>query len=83
MVVMRSPLCDVLGVEVPIVVAPFGPWDQVALAAAVYEARLAPYRSGASTAKFQLSKPIPLDLIARITKLLAEQHETRPAPCDS
>ena len=38
MVVMRSALCDVLGVEVPIVLAPFGPWDQVALAAAVCEA---------------------------------------------
>ena len=35
---MRSALCDVLGVEVPIVLAPFGPWDQVALAAAVCEA---------------------------------------------
>ena len=35
---MRSVLCDVLGVEVPIVLAPFGPWDQVALAAAVCEA---------------------------------------------
>jgi enoyl-[acyl-carrier protein] reductase II len=36
--VMRSALCDVLGIEVPIVLAPFGPWDQVALAAAVCEA---------------------------------------------
>lgn len=35
---MRSELCDLLGVEVPIVLAPFGPWDQVALAAAVCEA---------------------------------------------
>ena len=39
-----------------------------------YEAQLASYRSGASTAKFPLGKPIPLDLIARITKLLGEQH---------
>ena len=40
-----------------------------------YETQLEPYRSGASTAKFPLGKPIPLDLIARITKLLGEQHE--------
>ena len=40
-----------------------------------YEAQLESYRSGASTAKFPLGKPIPLDLIARITKLLGEQHE--------
>jgi nitronate monooxygenase/enoyl-[acyl-carrier protein] reductase II len=38
MSVMRSALCDVLGIEVPIVLAPFGPWDQVDLAAAVCEA---------------------------------------------
>ena len=36
-----------------------------------YEEQLAPYRSGASTAKFPLGKPIPLDLIAAITKNLA------------
>ena len=35
---LRTPLCDVLGVEVPIICAPFGPWDQVELAAAVCEA---------------------------------------------
>lgn len=32
---LRTPLCDLLGIEVPIVCAPFGPWDQVDLAAAV------------------------------------------------
>jgi nitronate monooxygenase/enoyl-[acyl-carrier protein] reductase II len=31
-------LCSVLGVEVPIVLAPFGPWEQVGLAAAVCNA---------------------------------------------
>ena len=36
-----------------------------------YEEQLTPYRSGASTAKFPLGKPIPHDLIARITKHLA------------
>ena len=30
---MRSMLCELLGVEVPIVLAPFGPWDEVELAA--------------------------------------------------
>jgi enoyl-[acyl-carrier protein] reductase II len=32
---MHTPLCDVLGIEVPIICAPFGPWDQTELAAAV------------------------------------------------
>jgi nitronate monooxygenase/enoyl-[acyl-carrier protein] reductase II len=31
-------LCDVLGVQLPIVLAPFGPWEQVELAAAVCNA---------------------------------------------
>jgi enoyl-[acyl-carrier protein] reductase II len=35
---VRTPLCDLLGIEVPIVCAPFGPWEQVELAAAVSEA---------------------------------------------
>ena len=35
---MRSGLCDLLNIDVPIVLAPFGPWDQVELAAAVCEA---------------------------------------------
>jgi enoyl-[acyl-carrier protein] reductase II len=36
--VLRTPLCGLLGVEVPIVGAPFGPWDQLDLAAAISEA---------------------------------------------
>jgi enoyl-[acyl-carrier protein] reductase II len=35
---LRTPLCDLLGIEVPVIGAPFGPWDQVDLAAAVSEA---------------------------------------------
>lgn len=35
---MRTGVCELLGIEVPIVLAPFGPWDQVDLAAAVCEA---------------------------------------------
>lgn len=34
---LRTPLCDLLGITVPIVLAPFGPWDEVDLAAAVCE----------------------------------------------
>jgi uncharacterized protein YdhG (YjbR/CyaY superfamily) len=41
-----------------------------------YEAQVAAYRSGASTAKFLLGTPAPLDLIARITRLHVEQRET-------
>ncbi len=35
---MRTPLCDRLGIDVPIICAPFGPWAQVELSAAVCEA---------------------------------------------
>jgi uncharacterized protein YdhG (YjbR/CyaY superfamily) len=43
---------------------------------AAYEAQVAPYRSGASTAKFPLTEPIPVELIARITTLLVAPDET-------
>jgi enoyl-[acyl-carrier protein] reductase II len=33
--VLRTPLCDLLGIDVPIIGAPFGPWEQVDLAAAI------------------------------------------------
>jgi enoyl-[acyl-carrier protein] reductase II len=36
--VLRTPLCELLGIEAPVVGAPFGPWEQVELAAAVCEA---------------------------------------------
>jgi enoyl-[acyl-carrier protein] reductase II len=36
--VLRTPLCDLLGIEVPVLCAPFGPFDQVELAVAVCEA---------------------------------------------
>jgi enoyl-[acyl-carrier protein] reductase II len=35
---VRTPVCDLLGIEVPIVSAPFGPWEQVELAVAVSNA---------------------------------------------
>jgi enoyl-[acyl-carrier protein] reductase II len=35
---LRTPLCDLLGIEVPIILAPFGPWEQVELAATVCQA---------------------------------------------
>jgi nitronate monooxygenase/enoyl-[acyl-carrier protein] reductase II len=35
---LKTPLCDLLGIDVPIICAPFGPWHQVDLAAAVCEA---------------------------------------------
>jgi enoyl-[acyl-carrier protein] reductase II len=35
---LHTPLCDLLGIEVPIICAPFGPWAQVELAAAVSQA---------------------------------------------
>jgi enoyl-[acyl-carrier protein] reductase II len=36
--VLHTPLCELLGIEAPIVGAPFGPWEQVELAAALCEA---------------------------------------------
>ncbi|MEO6122064.1 MAG: DUF1801 domain-containing protein [Ilumatobacteraceae bacterium] len=44
-----------------------------------YETALASFRSGASTAKFMLAKPVPFDLIGRITSLLAAEQGTPPA----
>jgi nitronate monooxygenase/enoyl-[acyl-carrier protein] reductase II len=35
---LRTPLCDLLGIDVPVLGAAFGPWEQVELAAAVCEA---------------------------------------------
>jgi nitronate monooxygenase/enoyl-[acyl-carrier protein] reductase II len=35
---IRTRLCDVLGVDLPILLAPFGPWEEVELAAAVSNA---------------------------------------------
>lgn len=37
-----------------------------------YEARVGPYRSGASTAKFPLGQPIPYDVIAAIAARLRD-----------
>jgi enoyl-[acyl-carrier protein] reductase II len=34
---LRTRLCDMFGISAPIVLAPFGPWDEVDLAAAVCE----------------------------------------------
>jgi enoyl-[acyl-carrier protein] reductase II len=33
--VLRTPVCGLLGIDAPIIGAPFGPWDQVTLAAAI------------------------------------------------
>jgi enoyl-[acyl-carrier protein] reductase II len=35
---LRTQLCDLLDLEIPIVLAPFGPWDEVELAAVVSQA---------------------------------------------
>ncbi|SDL75920.1 NAD(P)H-dependent flavin oxidoreductase [Nonomuraea jiangxiensis] len=35
---LRTPMCDLLDIDVPIICAPFGPWEQVELAAAVSNA---------------------------------------------
>lgn len=35
---LKTPLCDLLNIDLPIVLAPFGPWEEVRLAAAVSNA---------------------------------------------
>src|SRR5258708_39813194 len=35
---LQTPLCDLLGIDVPLILAPFGPWGEVELAAAVCKA---------------------------------------------
>jgi uncharacterized protein YdhG (YjbR/CyaY superfamily) len=42
-----------------------------------YEARVAPHRSGASTAKFSLAKSVPYELVGEIARLLADEHRER------
>ena len=34
---LLTPFCDLFGISVPIMLAPFGPWDEVELAAGVCE----------------------------------------------
>jgi len=36
--VLRTPFCELVGIDAPIIGAPFGPWDQVELAAAISDA---------------------------------------------
>ena len=50
---------------------------------AEFEAAVAPYRSGASTARFPLSEPVPYDLVARIAELLARRHGAAGDPDSS
>ncbi|MEV6316617.1 nitronate monooxygenase [Streptomyces sp. NPDC051776] len=35
---LHTPVCDLLGIDVPLICAPLGPWEEVGLAAAVCEA---------------------------------------------
>jgi hypothetical protein len=39
---------------------------------------VAPYRSGNGTVKYPLDRPIPLDLVARLAHLLADQRTQAP-----
>lgn len=49
----------------------------VHLAAPELADEIAPYRSGKATARFPLDKPVPLKLISKIAKSLAEAHLQR------
>jgi enoyl-[acyl-carrier protein] reductase II len=79
---MRSALCDVLGVEVPIVLAPFGPWDEVALAAAVCAAGALGSVGTAVRSVDQLEAQWRL-LRARTDRPFAVNHTGRPFNADA
>jgi enoyl-[acyl-carrier protein] reductase II len=74
---MRTRLCDLLGIDVPIVAAPFGPWDSVELAAAVC-------RAGGLGSLGTAVRPVPelrdqwRRLRARTDRPFAVNHVTRP-----
>jgi nitronate monooxygenase/enoyl-[acyl-carrier protein] reductase II len=74
---MRTPLCDVLDIDVPVLLAPFGPWEQVDLAAAVCEA-------GALGSLGTAARPLPVlrEQWARLRALterpFAINHTMRP-----
>ena len=74
---MRTRLCDLLGIDVPIIAAPFGPWDSVELAAAVC-------RAGGLGSLGTAVRPVPelrdqwRRLRARTDRPFAINHVTRP-----
>jgi enoyl-[acyl-carrier protein] reductase II len=79
---MRTPVCDLLGIEVPILCAPFGPWDEVELAAAVCEA-------GGLGSLGTAVRPLPdlrdqwRRLAARTRRPFAINHTARPFDPDA
>ena len=74
---MRTRLCDILGIDVPIIGAPFGPWDSVDLAAAICAA-------GGLGSLGTAVRPVPqlqqqwARLRARTSRPFAVNHTTRP-----
>lgn len=74
---MRTRLCDLLGIDLPIIAAPFGPWDSVELAAAVC-------RAGGLGSLGTAVRPVPelrdqwRRLRARTDRPFAINHVTRP-----
>jgi NAD(P)H-dependent flavin oxidoreductase YrpB (nitropropane dioxygenase family) len=70
-------LCDILGIEVPIICAPFGPWEQVELAAAVCNAGWPP-RSRSSRPVASPSAALVHDVApaaALITRIVTEAED--------
>jgi nitronate monooxygenase/enoyl-[acyl-carrier protein] reductase II len=74
---MHTRLCDLLGIDVPLLLAPFGPWEQVDLAAAVCDA-------GGLGSLGTAARPLP-DLRAQWARLraltdrpFAINHTARP-----
>ena len=74
---LRTSLCDLLGIDVPIVLAPFGPWDEVDLCAAVSEA------GGLGSVGTAVRSPAELEaqwarIRERTTRPFAVNHTGRP-----
>ncbi len=79
---IQTPVCDLLGLDAPIVCAPFGPWNEVELAAAVC-------RAGALGSLGTAVRPVP-DLQAQWRRLreltdrpFAVNHTLRPLDEDA
>jgi nitronate monooxygenase/enoyl-[acyl-carrier protein] reductase II len=74
---LRTPLCDLLGLDVPLLCAPFGPWEEVDLAVAVCEAG-ALGQLGTAVRSVEELEAQWAAVRARTSRPFAINHTTRP-----
>src|SRR5919199_5132452 len=78
---MGTRLCSLLGIDVPIVLAPFGPWEQVDLAAAVSNA--GGFGSVGTAVRTPDEVRVQWDRLRRLTdRPFAINHTGRPFDAD-